>query len=94
VVDDKDKSDLVPRSARQPIKDWPATERPREKLLQLGPERLSDGELLAVLLSVPGVLNNMSDQEKGIGAASEEGALIAISPRFASKHQRIQQQDI
>lgn len=28
------------------------TERPREKLLQLGPEGLSDGELLAVLLRI------------------------------------------
>jgi DNA repair protein RadC len=31
------------------IRDWPATERPREKLLQKGPESLSDAELLAVL---------------------------------------------
>jgi DNA repair protein RadC len=50
VVDDKAKSDIAPKSVRQPIKAWPATERPREKLLQLGPEGLSDGELLAVLL--------------------------------------------
>jgi DNA repair protein RadC len=35
---------------RRSIKDWPESERPREKLLQLGPEGLSDGELLAVLL--------------------------------------------
>ena len=32
------------------LKDWPASERPREKLLIGGPEGLSDGELLAVLL--------------------------------------------
>jgi DNA repair protein RadC len=31
------------------IRDWPALERPREKLLQHGAERLSDAELLAVL---------------------------------------------
>jgi len=31
------------------IRDWPAEERPREKLLQHGVERLSDAELLAVL---------------------------------------------
>jgi DNA repair protein RadC len=37
---------------RQPIKDWPESERPREKLLQLGPEGLSDGELIAVLLRI------------------------------------------
>ena len=40
------------KSARQSIKDWPVTERPREKLFQLGPEGLSDGELLAVLLRI------------------------------------------
>jgi DNA repair protein RadC len=47
---DKDESDVTARVPRQAIKEWPVTERPREKLLQLGPEGLSDGELLAVLL--------------------------------------------
>lgn len=32
------------------ISSWPAGERPREKLAKFGAERLSDGELLAVLL--------------------------------------------
>ena len=32
------------------IRDWPAGERPRDKLLQQGPQSLSDAELLAVLL--------------------------------------------
>jgi len=31
------------------IRDWPAEERPREKLLAMGPSRLTDAELLAVL---------------------------------------------
>jgi DNA repair protein RadC len=39
-------------SIREPIKNWPATERPREKLLGSGAEALSDGELLAVLLRI------------------------------------------
>jgi DNA repair protein RadC len=52
VVDDKRKPDFAPKSARQPIKNWPATERPREKLLQLCPEGLLDGELIAVLLRI------------------------------------------
>ncbi|WP_444943189.1 DNA repair protein RadC [Microbulbifer sp. ZKSA006] len=34
------------------IKDWPAGERPREKLLQRGAESLSDAELLAIFLRV------------------------------------------
>ena len=40
------------KSKSKGIVSWPATERPREKLLQLGPEGLSDGELLAVLLRI------------------------------------------
>jgi DNA repair protein RadC len=32
------------------ITDWPAEERPREKLLQRGPQALSDAELLAIFL--------------------------------------------
>ncbi|MCV6625465.1 MAG: DNA repair protein RadC [Cellvibrionaceae bacterium] len=32
------------------IKQWPASERPREKLLQQGPSALSDAELLAIFL--------------------------------------------
>lgn len=32
------------------IKDWPADERPREKLLNAGPAMLSDAELLAIFL--------------------------------------------
>ncbi|GGY85107.1 UPF0758 protein [Cellvibrio zantedeschiae] len=34
------------------IADWPAAERPREKLLELGPKALSDAELLAIFLRV------------------------------------------
>lgn len=34
------------------IKDWPAAERPREKLLQRGAEALTDAELLAILIRV------------------------------------------
>lgn len=32
------------------IKDWPEAERPRERLLQLGPNQLTDAELLAIVL--------------------------------------------
>jgi DNA repair protein RadC len=34
------------------ISDWPAGERPRERLIALGPEALSDAELLAIYLRV------------------------------------------
>jgi DNA repair protein RadC len=34
------------------IRDWPAAERPREKLIELGADALSDAELLAIFLRV------------------------------------------
>lgn len=34
------------------ITDWPADERPREKLLRYGPQTLSDAELLAIIIRV------------------------------------------
>jgi DNA repair protein RadC len=35
---------------RMSIRDWPREERPREKLLRLGPQALSEAELIAILL--------------------------------------------
>jgi len=52
MVKDKTKSKTQRINEHRSIKDWPESERPREKLLQLGPEGLSDGELLAVLLRI------------------------------------------
>ncbi|MBT3256942.1 MAG: hypothetical protein HN366_10850 [Deltaproteobacteria bacterium] len=46
------KNDLTAKSSPRSIKNWPASERPREKLLHSGPESLSDGKLLAVLLRI------------------------------------------
>ena len=34
------------------ITDWPASERPREKLMECGVQALSDAELLAIFLRV------------------------------------------
>src|SRR5579863_976102 len=41
-------------AASMSIKDWPVSERPREKLLANGAQSLSDAELLAVLLGASG----------------------------------------
>jgi DNA repair protein RadC len=35
-----------------PISDWPIQQRPRERLIRLGPQALSDAELLAVFLRI------------------------------------------
>jgi DNA repair protein RadC len=40
----------VPMARYQTIKNWPEDDRPREKLLQKGPQALSDTELLAIVL--------------------------------------------
>jgi DNA repair protein RadC len=50
------------------IRDWPETERPREKLLERGPHILSDAELLAVLIGCG---------RKGLSAVELARALIA-----------------
>jgi DNA repair protein RadC len=34
------------------IKEWPAEDRPREKLLDKGPQALTDTELLAIILAL------------------------------------------
>ncbi len=50
------------------IKDWPAAERPREKLLAQGPASLSDAELLALLLGASG--------RRGLDAVSLARAML------------------
>ena len=56
------------------ISDWPLAERPREKLLQRGPEALSDAELLAIFLrtGIPGqsavdLARNLLQEYDGLG---------------------------
>ncbi len=41
---------LVQMEPRKPIKNWAADDQPREKLLALGPDKLSHSELLAILI--------------------------------------------
>jgi len=52
VIETEEMSGKKSSSGRQWIKNWPESERPREKLSLFGPEALSDGELLAVLLRI------------------------------------------
>lgn len=48
------------------IREWPAEERPREKLLQRGASILSDAELLAVLLGSGVAGRNVLDLARGL----------------------------
>ena len=43
---------MAPRAKANGIKQWPESERPRERLLREGPETLTDAQLLAILLRV------------------------------------------
>jgi len=51
------------------MRDWPPGERPREKLLRGGAARLSDAELLAVLLGSPG--------RRGLNVVDQARVLLA-----------------
>lgn len=58
------------------IREWPQSERPREKLLNLGPQALGDAELLAIFIrsGVPG--SSALDMARGM--LSEAGSLRAL----------------
>jgi len=43
------------------IKDWPEQDRPRERLIKYGADKLQDAELLAILLRVGGVEDSAID---------------------------------
>ena len=81
------------------ITDWPAAERPREKLIELGAEALSDAELLAIFLRV-GVVGKSAvdlardlltkfDSLNGIFAASEN-ELSQVHGIGSSKYVQLQ----
>jgi DNA repair protein RadC len=81
------------------ITDWPASERPREKLIELGAEALSDAELLAIFLRVGVVGKSAVDLARdllsqfgslnGIFAASEQ-ALSQVHGIGSSKYVQLQ----
>lgn len=59
------------------IKNWPTKERPRERLLAEGPERLTDAELLAIILRV-GIEAKIDSNNK----LSPESKATALRTRF------------
>lgn len=81
------------------ITDWPANERPREKLIELGAEALSDAELLAIFLRVGVVGKSAVDLARdlltqfgslnGIFAASES-ELSQVRGIGSSKYVQLQ----
>lgn len=65
------------------IRDWPAGERPREKLLQRGAAALTDAELLAIFLRTG--TTGKSAVEMARGLLDEYGSLQAL---LAAEHER------
>lgn len=81
------------------ITDWPAGERPREKLLSQGPQALSDAELLAIFLRVGVVGKSAVDLARDLLAEfgslngifnAERSALTAVNGMGDSKFVQIQ----
>jgi DNA repair protein RadC len=68
------------------ITDWPAAERPREKLIELGAEALSDAELLAIFLRVGVVGKSAVDLARDL--LSQFGSLNGI---FAATEHELSQ---
>jgi DNA repair protein RadC len=69
------------------IKDWPASERPLERLLAHGPDVLSDAELLALLLRTGGAGRNAI--ELGRAALSHFGGLNPLLASTRDECERI-----
>ncbi|GFO67250.1 UPF0758 protein [Geomonas limicola] len=71
------------------IKDWPENERPREKLLRLGPGALSEAELLALILGSGDAASNRSALDLGRALLTEFGALRRLADASCSELQRV-----
>ncbi len=68
------------------ITDWPASERPREKLIELGAEALSDAELMAIFLRVGVSGKTAVDLARDL--LSEFGSLNGV---FAANEKQVSQ---
>jgi DNA repair protein RadC len=62
-----------------PIHEWPAADRPREKLLQRGAGVLTDGELLAILLRSGGRGTSAVDQGRAVMQEFGDFATLATA---------------
>ncbi len=62
-----------------PITDWPEDERPREKMQKLGPDALSDAELLALIIRSGDHSSRQSAIDLGRSLLQEFGDLRALA---------------
>jgi len=79
---------LIPEILTVPITDWPAEQRPRERLIAHGAQALSDAELLAVFLRVGVAGKNAVDLGRDlIGRFGSLGQLFSASlEEFSAVH--------
>lgn len=64
--------------AREPIKDWPEEERPRERLIKFGPASLSEAQLLAILLRTGDGSSAQSALGLGMSLIKQFGSLPGL----------------
>ena len=62
------------------INHWPEGERPREKLLNMGAQALSDAELLAIFLRVGVQGRSAVDLARGIGILDDQVIGLLLVP--------------
>ncbi len=78
----------VKTAPRRPsIRDWPEGERPREKLLESGPQALSDAELLALLIGSG--ISGATAVDMGREMVGAGGGLAALASRNARELSRM-----
>jgi len=65
-------------ASERSIKAWPAGERPRERLLEHGPDRLSDAELLAIVLPTWGRDASATPVDRARALLGRFGSLRAL----------------
>lgn len=68
----------VKRYPRQPIKEWPVNERPRERLIRYGPENLSEAQLISIIIGSGAASHGKSALELARNLLEKFGALYAI----------------
>ncbi|MEZ4601279.1 MAG: DNA repair protein RadC [Syntrophotaleaceae bacterium] len=71
------------------IKQWPAEERPREKLLAKGPQALSDAELLALVLRTGDASSKTTAIDQARLLLHRFGSLRTLSAASASELQKV-----
>ena len=70
---------------RQPIKDWPVNERPRERLLRYGPEGLSEAQLLAIIICSGAASHGKSAVDLSRSLIENFGSLAGIAAASVSE---------